>query len=52
VQREANRSFVSVVEVKKKNRHQPVTLIYFFDVVELKLFNYGDLLNVSGKSIL
>ena len=35
----------------EKNGPQPVTLIYFLDVVELKLLDYGGLLNISDKSI-
>jgi len=30
---------------------QPVILIFFLDVVELKLFDYGGLLNISDKII-
>jgi len=35
----------------EKSGPQPVTLIYFLDVVELKLFDYGELLNISDESI-
>jgi hypothetical protein len=35
----------------EKNGPQPVTLIHFLDVVELELFDYGDLLNIADKSI-